>query len=78
MEEPLHTVRRAAFSAMLDGRDWLAEEWRTLYLPPLAAADASSIAYFFLSPPHPPTLHLRMADLHVDEVARERGTESKR
>lgn len=55
MEGPLHTVRRAAFSAMLDGRDWLAEEWRTLYLPPLAAADASSIA-FFSSPPSLPSL----------------------
>lgn len=68
MEGPLHTMRRAAHAAMLDGRDWLAEEWRMLYLSPLATAVAFSIAFFF-------TPHLLAADLHVDEGVRKRGTE---
>lgn len=71
MEGPLAPVRQAAHAAMLDGRDWLAGEWRMLYLSQLTST-APPPHFFLLS--FFSAANLLAADLHVDEG----GTESKR
>jgi len=45
-KSPLHTIQQAAHAAMLDGRDWLAEERGMLYLSSLSAAVPFSITFF--------------------------------